>query len=49
MCDKKRICVDLDADIHKKLKMIAVEQETTISEIVKNLIKENLLNDKNEK
>ena len=49
MCDKKRICVDLDADIHKKLKMIAVEQETTISEIVKKLIKENLLNDKNEK
>lgn len=45
MCEKKRISVDLDADIHKKLKIIAVEKDTTITELVANLVMEKILNE----
>lgn len=43
MCEKKRISVELDAEIHKKLKMIAVENDTTITDLVVKVVVENVL------
>ena len=38
----KRLTTNIRADVHKKLKMAAVERETTIGELVEELISKHL-------
>ena len=38
----KRLTINLDAELHKKLKIAAIEQGITAGEIIENLIKNHL-------
>jgi hypothetical protein len=38
----RRLTINLRADLHKKLKLMAVEQETTIGEIIEALVERDL-------
>ena len=38
----KRLTINIRSDVHKKLKIAAVERETTVGEIVEKLVKKHL-------
>lgn len=41
--EKKQINIRLDIDIYEKLKDIAVRERTTITTIIKNIVKKDIL------
>lgn len=38
----KRLVIELDIDVHKSLKIKAIENDTTMADYIRNLIKQDL-------